>query len=363
MPVIVKECDITRFKGDAIVNSIGGNGENLGPLCRKILTKINDLDLINYIINKNRVMGYIDITEAGKLACSNIIHVTPPYKDMNDDNNTLLTNICKEIINVAIEKGYKSIAIPLIGSGGSGYTKGESYNAIMNAALEIVKKEEKENVEILNITIVPYIRKIQRERSYSNKKESLESARYFPKEYEALPIIHPSGIFGTTDEELYDFVLPNTKEKYTAKEVDMNVKNILKAIQKVNIDEFLVPKYQSSYEQAFNFIFDYMMQNNIDENILTIGGLGTKRKSRIINRNKMVKEDVFKLSFILKMSFSQLVQFMALTGHTFDPFDTYDMFYLNYMFGKYKKVNGLVDLDILAYGHGVTKSFQFPDEK
>lgn len=369
MPVVIKESDITKFKGDAIINSIGDTRYELGVLCRNILTKAKDDSLFEFIYSRNRNTGTIEITDAGKLSCSKIIHVVVSHKcDEDNENNNNLVRIYKTIIRIALERGYKKIAIPLISSEFNGYTKSESYAAIMKASEKILEKEEKFDKDIIHITIIPYIRKKERAEyvkkdNYKEISRILENPQEFDEEIYADSMASKCGPLKSTnyDDELYDFVIPNKKKDYTVKEIQINTIQILKSIGSIKEIDMLNYKYKK-YKFPFDFVMDYLFQKDLDEGILSYNGLGRKRKYKIRNRTNMVKEDVFKLSFLCKMTFAETMQFMLIADHSFNPYSDYDMFYLNYLLGKYGKVKDLIELDLLASKEGVETTFLYVDE-
>ena len=48
MPVIVKFGDITKYKGTAIVNSLGSRYEIPGLICQNILKKVNNDNILGW---------------------------------------------------------------------------------------------------------------------------------------------------------------------------------------------------------------------------------------------------------------------------------------------------------------------------
>ena len=84
MPIINSFNDITKYEGDAIVNSIGVEGKLYGRLCKTILKEANDKDLEKFINSQYNQIGTVLVTKAGKLPCKNIIHVVTPFKKDDD---------------------------------------------------------------------------------------------------------------------------------------------------------------------------------------------------------------------------------------------------------------------------------------
>ena len=90
MPLQVKYDDVTTYKVDAIVNSLGVYGNVYGKLCKNIITKAKDDELKAFIDKQHNSIGTVLVTTAGNLNCKNIIHVVTPFKKDDDRNNSLL---------------------------------------------------------------------------------------------------------------------------------------------------------------------------------------------------------------------------------------------------------------------------------
>ena len=101
MPFKVKYSDITTYKVDVIVNSLGVKGNVYGKLCKNIITKAKDQELKQYIDKQNNPVGTILVTSAGKLKANKIIHVVTPFKHMDNEKNELLVKAYKDCINKA----------------------------------------------------------------------------------------------------------------------------------------------------------------------------------------------------------------------------------------------------------------------
>ena len=338
MPVIVKYGDITKYKGTAIVNSLGSRYEIPGLICSNILRKVNDENVRNFILNQELELGEIKITDAGSLPSQKIIHIVTPFKFYDTENNDDLRNSYYRIIRQAIDNQIKDIAIPLIGAGANGYSEGDSFKALMDVAQYILNREEKEDRDIIKITIVPFDK---------NKKDCDLEKSSSKKSFEP--------------EEKFEKILYAPSIQRQKNEIMENTLKIMKALNSIDEDEMLVPSFKK-YNYPFDFVVDYLLQNHLDEKILAEGTLGRKRKSRLKSSKNISKKEVFALAFICKMNFSLTVQFMMVAGHNFSPKEELDMFYLDYLLGEYDEVETLVDLDILAYDEGIDIQFTYNKE-
>ena len=117
-------------------------------------------------------------------------------------------------------------------------------------------------------------------------------------------------------------------------------------LEEFNTKDFLIPSFE--YFTAMNFIEDYMDQKNISNKVLVNGGLDRQRKNRLKTDGIKKKMDAFRLIFILDMNVTEAKQFLTLCGYCFSPLDKVDLFFMNYLNGKYGKVKNLEDLTILS---------------
>ena len=122
MGYLIKFGYIKQFESDAIVNSLGINGNVYGMLCEAILNAADSQELTSYIDSLvNNEIGTIFVTESGNLNCKNILHIVTPFRHMDDSNFSLLKKAYNDLLTKAIYLGHKSIVLPLIGSGANGY--------------------------------------------------------------------------------------------------------------------------------------------------------------------------------------------------------------------------------------------------
>ncbi|MBU5269518.1 MAG: ADP-ribose-binding protein [Clostridium cochlearium] len=135
--------DITKENVDAIVNAansrlLGGGGvdgaihsvggSEILKECKKIINKIGKLET-----------GKAVITSGGNLKAKYVIHtVGPIWRGGNYNEETLLANCYINSLNLALEKGIKTIAFPNISTGVYGFPQ--------DLAVEIVFNTMKENI-------------------------------------------------------------------------------------------------------------------------------------------------------------------------------------------------------------------------
>ncbi|MCQ2603303.1 MAG: macro domain-containing protein, partial [Clostridia bacterium] len=154
--------DATTYKGDAILNSLGTNGAVYGRLCKNVIEKINRPAVKKLIDEQvNMAVGTIIETEGGDMNCEHVIHIVTPFRkdEVSVSGNKKLIAAYQSVVDYAIKKGYKSIGLPFIGTGANGYSESEAYDALIDVASRISDREVAEKVDILDITILGYLKK------------------------------------------------------------------------------------------------------------------------------------------------------------------------------------------------------------
>ena len=115
--------DITKYKGDVIINSLGVTTTTYGGICGAILraTKSPELKQIIDKVNDVYSVGEYFVTEGYGLA-DNILHLITPNHD--DDKDCRLYKECiRRVLNECKYRKWRKVGIPLIGAGANKYKK------------------------------------------------------------------------------------------------------------------------------------------------------------------------------------------------------------------------------------------------
>ena len=132
MGFVILSRDITKEKVDVIVNSLGIVTYHYGAICKSILKAANSSELQKTIDDKNGKIkiGEMFFTDNYGLPCKKILHlVTPFYK--YDKEYTAFETAIRDVLNTCRNCGYKSISIPILGTGANGYNPVEAQNILM----------------------------------------------------------------------------------------------------------------------------------------------------------------------------------------------------------------------------------------
>ena len=153
--IFVQE-DITKFHADIIVNSVGvGAGvKEYGGICGAILKAVKTKKL-KETIDKAKdvyVIGEFFFTKGYELTANNIVHLITPYF-VEDQDFVIYKDCIRRILRECVKKGFKTIGVPLIGTGANGYDE----NAAFEVLAEIITAFNKayEGEAIATIVIAP----------------------------------------------------------------------------------------------------------------------------------------------------------------------------------------------------------------
>ncbi len=144
--------DITDEKVDAIVNAANSRLQHGGGVAGAIVRKGGRV-----IQEESNKIGYVPvgkaaITTAGKLPAKYVIHAVGPIWGEGDEDNKLRSAV-RSALEIATEKGLKSISIPAISSGIFGFPKPRATKIIFDTVVDFLKNEETtlQEVRLTNI--------------------------------------------------------------------------------------------------------------------------------------------------------------------------------------------------------------------
>lgn len=152
MPFTIIRNDMTKMKTDAIVNAANNALRMGGGVCGAIFKGAGEQEL-QLACNQLAPIqtGEAVITPGFRLPAKYIIHTAGPvYRDGKHGEEGLLSACYANSLNLAIEKGCKSIAFPLISSGIYGYPKADALRIATNIIQEFLSTHD------LDVTLVVF---------------------------------------------------------------------------------------------------------------------------------------------------------------------------------------------------------------
>ena len=128
MPFSIVRNDITKMKTDAIVNTANDH-PTVGTGCdHAVYEAAGFSDLLDYRVKNIGFVpeGDVFLTPGFRLPAKHIIHaISPHYVDGKSGEEKLLRSCYRKSLALAEKQGFRSIAFPLISTGGFGYPKEE----------------------------------------------------------------------------------------------------------------------------------------------------------------------------------------------------------------------------------------------
>lgn len=341
--------DITQVKTDVIVNSLGIDGNVYGMVCEAILDAAKSPELTNYVDSlQNNNIGDIFITDSGELLCQKIFHIVTPFKFLDDKNNSLLEKAYVDILGKAIELGYKSIALPLIGCGANGYSEHEVSKVVTKVCGNLALKEYEEKHDILDVVLVSYVKPKRRHR------ERVEEEYYNARFFETPRVLTECNAVSISSDDSFEInKAPKTKTssvKYKGISQNQIIKNIL-LIQKAYT--YLKPEELLAVEignRPYAFVINHLNDIGMDDKEFILQGVPSDVKTRWSSRKEIEKINIYRIAFITKMNFSRLLQFMMINNKQFSPEDELDIFMIKYFEGKsFYKCYTLTEFSLLCF--------------
>ena len=154
--IVLAEGDITRVAADAIVNAansaLAGGGGVDGAIHRAGGPEImRELDAIRQQIGRCPT-GSAVATTAGKLPAKCVFHaVGPVYRDGRHGEPELLASCYRKCLELAEERGVRTITFPAISTGVYGYPLEEAATVALR---EVKAHLEKDGTKLQQVTFV-----------------------------------------------------------------------------------------------------------------------------------------------------------------------------------------------------------------
>jgi O-acetyl-ADP-ribose deacetylase (regulator of RNase III) len=162
--------DITERDVDAIVNAANSHLQHGGGVAGAIVRKGGQIiqdesDEIGFV-----PVGRAAITGAGKLKAKFVIHAVGPRMGEGDEDRKLKSAVLSSL-QIASEKGLKSISMPAISSGIFGFPKDRCAMILVNESVSFLEGHPESGIAVIEFCVFDD-----------------ETARYFKKEFDEIAL-------------------------------------------------------------------------------------------------------------------------------------------------------------------------------
>jgi len=144
--------DITEREVDAIVNAANSHLQHGGGVAGAIVRKggrviQEESDKIGFV-----AVGNAAVTGAGKLPAKFVIHAVGPRMGEGDEDSKLRSAVLCSL-QIASEKGLKSVSLPAISSGIFGFPKDRCAMILIREAVTYLKENPDSTLELIEFCI------------------------------------------------------------------------------------------------------------------------------------------------------------------------------------------------------------------
>lgn len=175
--------DITKYKGDVIINSVGVKSTVYGGICGSIVKASGSKELKQIIdgVNDLYTVGEFFITEGYALPAKNILHlITPDFK--TDPDCSKFKECIRRVLNECRRWHWRKIGIPSIGTVANHYNKDTVRTIIKEMCSAYCDIIAKDGGKEMDITLVLPTAAISHENDVRLVRESYSESEYHDPE-------------------------------------------------------------------------------------------------------------------------------------------------------------------------------------
>ena len=317
MPFKIIRDDITKVKADAIVNPANPEPVIGGGVESAIYEAAGKEKLLEARKELGRLQpGKVGVTEAFNLAAKYIIHVSGLYwKGGNSFEARCLKECYEKALKAVLDKGCKSIAFPLLGTGTYGFPKDIGLDIAVSTFTEFLEEYE------MDITLVVFGndavnvsgKLVDEVRSFVDDKyvkEALEA------EYKK-------------DRNIERYALPNERFHLLLKEETYDVldnactKDTLSAKQPGSLEAALKNIYKESFEKHLQQLINKKGLKNSE--VYAAANISKQYFSKLLKGQvKPSKDKMLALAVGLRLNMDEVADFLRIAGYALSPISQTD---------------------------------------
>jgi len=317
MPFKIIRDDITKVKADAIVNPANPEPVIGGGVESAIYKAAGKEKLLEARKELGRLQpGKVGVTEAFNLDAKYIVHVSGLYwKGGNSFEARCLKECYEKALKAALDKGSKSIAFPLLGTGTYGFPKDIGLDVAVSTFTEFLEEYE------MDITLVVFGndavnvsgKLVDEVRSFVDNKYVKEALETEYKE----------------DRNIERYALPNERFHLLLKEETYDVldnactKDTFSAKQPGSLEAALKNIYKESFEKHLQQLINKKGLRNSE--VYAAANISKQYFSKLLKGQvKPSKDKMLALAVGLRLNMDEVVDFLRIAGYALSPISQTD---------------------------------------
>ena len=317
MPFKIIRDDITKVKADAIVNPVNPEVCIGGGVESAIYEAAGKEKLLEARKELGRLQpGKVGVTEAFNLDAKYIVHVSGLYwKGGNSFEARCLKECYEKALKAALDKGCKSIAFPLLGTGTYGFPKDIGLDVAVSTFTEFLEEYE------MDITLVVFGndavnvsgKLVDEVRSFVDDKYVKEALETEYKE----------------DRNIECYALPNERFHLLLKEETYDLldnactKDTSSAKQPGSLEAALKNIYKESFEKHLQQLINKKGLKNSE--VYAAANISKQYFSKLLKGQvKPSKEKMLALAVGLRLNMDEVVDFLRIAGYALSPISQTD---------------------------------------
>ena len=317
MPFKIIRDDITKVKADAIVNPVNPEVCIGGGVESAIYEAAGKEKLLEARKELGRLQpGKVGVTEAFNLDAKYIVHVSGLYwKGGNSFEARCLKECYEKALKAALDKGCKSIAFPLLGTGTYGFPKDIGLDVAVSTFTEFLEEYEMDiTLVVFGNDAVNVSGKIVDEvRSFVDDKYVKEALEAEYKE----------------DRNIERYALPNERFHLLLKEETYDVldnactKDTFSAKQPGSLEAALKNIYKESFEKHLQQLINKKGLRNSE--VYAAANISKQYFSKLLKGQvKPSKDKMLALAVGLRLNMDEVVDFLRIAGYALSPISQTD---------------------------------------